>query len=74
MASAALARSLSRNDRHTNQNERKVGRVASQARKRDGTKGGKVGHGCLSSTRPGAGVFIADAISKNKYSTEERVS
>ena len=36
-----------------NQNEHEVGHVASQARKRN--EKGKVGHDCLSSTRPDTG-------------------
>ena len=48
MASAALVRAhvgevVSRDDRYTNQNEREVGRVASQPRKMDRTKRGIVG-------------------------------
>ena len=34
---------VSRDDRYTNQNEREVGRVASQPHKTDGTKRGIVG-------------------------------
>ena len=52
-----------------------MGRVASQARKRDGREGGKTGHDCLSSTRPGAGVFIAGAIrmAQVRYGTTDEL-
>ena len=62
LARASVGEALGRNDNRAQKNESEAGRVASQARERGGTKGGKVGPSCLSSMRPGAGRFIAGAI------------
>jgi hypothetical protein len=73
----ALARSLGRNDRHTNRTSAKWAALPHKHAKRSETERGTVGHGCLtrtemgmgmgrfawSSTRPDAGRYIAGAIS-----------
>lgn len=58
LVKAALARVLSRNDKHTNQNKCKVGHsclMSMQMKQKGGN--GKI---CLVSMRPDVGIFIAE--------------